>query len=135
PQLVRQSRVIAPARLDHHSARRGAHHEPLIRVVRLQLGVEADPNLRAGLTDGRNHRAPALLADVLGLFDPQDIRTLQRLDVMHALVAKTVEGKARAVAPDDLGLLDLVMPLEPEALYLVLQELMHAIPNGLHRLA
>jgi hypothetical protein len=26
-------------------------------------------------------------------------------------------------------------PLEPEALYLVLQELMRALPNGLHRLA
>src|SRR5262249_50221614 len=35
----------------------------------------------------------------------------------------------------DLGLLNLVMPLEPEALYLVLQELMDAVPNRLHRLA
>ena len=57
------------------------------------------------------------------------------LDVMHALVAEAVEGEAGAIAPDDLGLLDLVMPLQAQPLYLVLQELMHGVPNGLHGLA
>jgi hypothetical protein len=54
---------------------------------------------------------------------------------MHALVTQAVEDKARAIAPDNLGLQYLVVPLQPEPRYLVLQELMHAVPNGLHRLA
>jgi hypothetical protein len=44
---------------------------------------------------------------------------------MHALVAQAVEGQARLVEPaNDLGLLHLVVRVEPEPLYLVLQELM-----------
>ena len=52
---------------------------------------------------------------------------------MHALVAQTVKSQARAIAPDYLGLLDLVILLQPEPGYLVLQELVNALPDGLHR--
>jgi hypothetical protein len=45
------------------------------------------------------------------------------------------EGKARLGAADDLGLLYLVILLKPEPSYLVLQELMHALSDRLHRLA
>ena len=57
------------------------------------------------------------------------------IDVMHALVAEAVEGEAGAIAPDYLGLLHRIMPLQAEPLYLVLQELMPALPDRLHRLA
>jgi hypothetical protein len=66
-----------------------------------------------------------LIRACLVLLDPQDIRALQRLDVMRALVTQAVKSEARAIAPDNLGLLDLVVRLEPEPLYLVLQELMN----------
>jgi hypothetical protein len=91
PQLVRQRWVIPPASLHNNGTGRGIHYEPLVRVVRLQLGVEADPDFRAGLADRWYHRAPGLLRDVLGLFDPEDVRTFQRLDVMYALVAQAVK--------------------------------------------
>jgi hypothetical protein len=55
------------------------------------------------------------------------------IDVMHALLAEAVEGEAGAIAPDYLGLLHQIMPLQAEPLYLVLQELMHALPDRLHR--
>jgi hypothetical protein len=51
---------------------------------------------------------------------------------MHALAAQAVKGEARLGSPsDNLGLLDLVVRLEPEPGDLVLQELM----NALHGLA
>jgi hypothetical protein len=54
---------------------------------------------------------------------------------MNRLVTQPMECEAGAVAPDDLGLLNRIMRLQAEPLYLVLQELMHALPDRLHCLA
>ena len=49
--------------------------------------------------------------------------------VAHS-VAQAVKREARAVAPDNLGLLDLVKRLEPEPGDLVLQELVNTLADG-----
>src|SRR5262249_10264656 len=78
----------------------------------------------------------ALLLASLRFLDQGNARAFARLVLVCPVVAKAMERKARAGAPaDDLGLLNLVMRLQPEPLYLILQELMHGVPNGLHRLA
>ncbi|MNY16158.1 hypothetical protein D3C86_1494080 [compost metagenome] len=130
-QLVVEPRVVVVVDLHDMRIRRRIRHEPLIRLVRLQLRVHGHPDLGTTLADRRDQDVPRPLADRLALFHPASVDALVRLDRVHRVVSQPSEQELGPVLPPDCRLQYLVEPTEMQRLDLVRQQLVHRILDRL----
>ena len=126
PQRLGEPRVVRPVDFDHHAVGGRLEHETLVGLVGLKLGVEADPDAAAGLSDGRYQDIPRQPADRLRFLTPTNIHSLERFDIAD-VVAQAGEGKLRAVLTPDRGLGDLIEPQQAQRFNLVAEQLVDRI--------
>ena len=134
-QLVREPRVVPPADFPHQAVGgRGFDHEALPHGAVHPRRVERHPDLRALGAHGGDEQVKAALGDRLRLLDPAMCQGLKGFDALRRH-AQAGENEQRAVPAPDLRIRGRVETAQAQPLYLVIQQALDRIPDGVLHLA
>ena len=120
---------MMPVDLFDNRVRRWIQNETLVCRICLLAWVERDPDFRVIFPYGGYQDVPAILRYRLCFLHPRHVNAFCRLDFLR-VVLDTLEQEFRSVRSYDAGFLDLVIPVKPEDVHLLAEELMDGIGDG-----
>ncbi len=128
-QRGREPGIVLPVHRLHDGAGRRLHDEALIGRIAFLAGVEANPDPRALLADGRDQDVPGFVGNALRFLHPANIDAFERLDFLDRL-AQALEDEQRAGVAGDRRFGDLEPALQAEIPDLILQQPVDRVGDG-----